>query len=128
MATLADWLLEVDGESFEASWPEAGDVTSPEHDRHRRRGPTKLSVGVTLAEASELKRWTGRPARVLEIHGTEVANIRIEKVDLELKLVVGAILPAADDRRAQQADLPFTLAHPGRPKRQRTHDAEIDFS
>jgi hypothetical protein len=109
MATLADSFLEVDGQSFEASWPEGGDVTSPEHDGHRRCGQPKLSIGVTLAEASELKRRTGRPARVLDIHGTEVARIRLEKVDLELKLVVGTIVSDTDakSRRDESADAYF---------------------
>lgn len=101
MASLADWFLELDGRRFEASWPEAGDVTSFEHDGHRECGPPKLSFGVTVMDLPELKRLVRKPARLVDVNGHEVARIRLEKVDPDLKVAVATWLPQTNSEERE---------------------------
>ncbi len=91
MATLADLLLEVDGEIFGVSWPEVGDVTLPSQ-RRRGIGPrTRLSFGATAPDLPRLEQLTGRDARVLDLTGREISRVSIEKVDRKMEVVVGNV-------------------------------------
>lgn len=94
MATVADWFLEVDGERFEASWPEAGDVTAP--GRHEDR----VSLGLSLAEADDLKRLSGKVGHLLDSRGREVASLQLEKADPLLNVVTATLRDTRGHARA----------------------------
>lgn len=91
MATLADLLLEVDGEVFGVSWPVEGDVTLPEQGRRNGRPRTRLSFGASAQDIPRLERLTGRVARVLDLTGREISRITIEKVDRKMEVVVANV-------------------------------------
>jgi hypothetical protein len=91
MVLLADCLLEVDGEVFGTSLPEKGDIPSG-LDGHPQSGIAQLSLGVSAVDVPRLTRLQGKVGWLVEQNGNHGAWIRIEKVDPELKVLVGTVL------------------------------------
>src|ERR1700737_1261553 len=90
MALLADCLLDVDGEIFGTSAPEKGDISSA-LDGHPHGG-AQLSLGVSAVDVPRFTMLQRKVGWLVEQNGDHGAWIRIEKVDPDLKVLVGTVV------------------------------------
>jgi hypothetical protein len=92
MALLADWVLKLDGESIGASPLEERDVTLSEVHGTIPCATPRVSFGVSATDVPRVRRAIGRVVRLVARDGQASAQVRIEKVDPELKIVVASLL------------------------------------
>lgn len=85
-AELPDWVLEVNGVGFGTSAAVIGDHTAD----HAAipQDPAMISLGIAATDVSLLAELVGERGRLLRQDGHELAQVELEKVDADLKLVV----------------------------------------
>jgi hypothetical protein len=91
MALLADYLLDVDGEIFGTSPPEQGDVPRALDGEPVPPGP-RVSLGVSTIDVPRLSSLQRKAGWLMEQNGTKGLWIRIERLDPDLKVLVGTVL------------------------------------
>lgn len=103
MTPNAQWVLVVGEDVFEISSAVPGDATAEPEDRTAGR---LMTFGVAAVDRGRLAGLAGRTGHLLGADGTELALVRIRKVDLGLSVLVAVLEPPAED--AARGDLPLT--------------------
>jgi hypothetical protein len=86
-----DWLLESDDGPIDISEPEGGDAI--DQDPIHRLGPPRISFGYPAVDAWRVLAMLGQTAWLADTTGRRV-KVRLERIDPELKVVVGEVIAA----------------------------------
>ena len=97
MTPNAKWVLVVGDDVFETSSAVPGDATA---EPEARTAGAVMTFGVAAVDLGRLASLGGRTGHLLGADGTELARVRIRKVDPELSVLVAAIEEPRPDQAA----------------------------